>query len=611
MALLDFLPDPVFVLHLDGTVSYVNPAFVHVFGWLLDDLRGRRIPFVPVDLETGAHEVTRRLLDENVVHGVETKVLTRDGRALDILLSSAVFYEKNEPSGRVAILRDITREKRVDRTNQALFRIAKALQEFQTLDELLDFTTQEIQNLMEVGGAAVILVDKEKNEFFFRAATYDDTEAGKKFREIRFPIDKGTAGYVYRTGNPIIVPDTSTNPYFFKKVDEKAGYNTRNMLVVPMWLQDRMIGVLCAVNKDRGAFNQDDLKLLSAVAGTVALPIENARINEELKRSYEEVKSLNRAKDRVIHHLSHELKTPVSVLSASLGLLSKRIPAQQDSSWHRIMARARRNLDRILEMQYEIEDILRERDYRTHGLISVLLDACADELEAIVSENLGEDEAIPKIRRRLEEVFGPRESRAQEIFLDRFVEKRLQHLKGLFAHRRCRLVTQLGDVPAVRIPPDVLSKIVEGLIRNAVENTPDGGCINVSVRRGIDGPELEVRDFGVGITDENQRLIFESNLTTKEPLQYASKKPYDFGAGGKGFDLLRMKIFSERYHFNIQMTSRRCRYMPNNEDACPGTISNCVHCRSDEDCFESGGTSVLLRFAAAGADPKPGMLPVV
>jgi nitrate/nitrite-specific signal transduction histidine kinase len=48
-------------------------------------------------------------------------------------------------------------------------------------------------------------------------------------------------------------------------------------------------------------------------------------IFERLKRSYEEVQRLNCAKDRVIHHLSHELKTPLSVLGTSLGLLQKRL----------------------------------------------------------------------------------------------------------------------------------------------------------------------------------------------------------------------------------------------------------------------------------------------
>ncbi|MBU2622013.1 MAG: ATP-binding protein, partial [Proteobacteria bacterium] len=107
------------------------------------------------------------------------------------------------------------------------------------------------------------------------------------------------------------------------------------------------------------------------------------------------------------------------------------------------------------------------------------------------------------------------------------------------------------------------------------------------------------KDFGVGITEENRRLIFESNFTTRETMHYSSRQPYDFYAGGKGFDLLRMKIFSEKYGFNIKMTSSRCRFIPKDEDICPGDIINCSHCKSDEDCFNSGGTTVVLQFTAA------------
>ena len=596
-AFLEFLPDPVFVLNLDATVSYLNPAFVKVFGWTAEELEGRRIPFVPDHLKEETRQGTRRLFKEKIVHGFETKRLTKDGRILDILLDAAIFYEEeNEPSGLILILRDITREKRINRSNQALFRIAKALHQFQRLDELLDFITKEVQDLLEVKGAAVILLDEAKKEFFFRAATYDDTEAGKKFKEIRFPADKGNAGYVYRTGEPLIVPDTSKSPFFLKEVDAQAGYETRNMLFVPIWIQDRKIGVLCAVNKGDGEFTQEDIDLLGTIASTVGLPIENAGINEELNRSYKEVKSLNRAKDRVIHHLSHELRTPVSVLTASLGLLEKRLSGHTDPGWKRILDRAQRNLHRILEMQYEIEDILHQRDYKSYHMISTLLDVCADELEVLVSEKLGEADAVQKIRLRVEELFGPRDSLPQEIQLDRFVEEDIEVLRQRFAHRQCRLETRIDSVAPIWIPQDVLHKIVEGLVRNAVENTPDRGSIEVTVRKGKNGSELEVQDFGVGVTEDNQRHIFESNVTTHETMQYKSRRPYDFGAGGKGFDLLRMKIFSERYRFEIRMISKRCRFIPRDEDLCPGNIYACEHCHSVEDCLHSGGTTVIVQF---------------
>ena len=127
--------------------------------------------------------------------------------------------------------------------------------------------------------------------------------------------------------------------------------------------------------------------------------------------------------------------------------------------------------------------------------------------------------------------------------MDQFVENKIQALQPRFAHRRCRVTTRLTPVPAIWIPADVLDKIVEGLVRNAVENTPDGGRIIVAVREGKIGPELEINDNGVGITAENQRLIFDNYFTAYETMQYSSRKPYDFGAGGKGFDLLRMRIF--------------------------------------------------------------------
>jgi PAS domain S-box-containing protein len=600
-AFLKFLPDPVFVSNLDSTVFYLNPAFEEVFGWTFKELEGKHIPFVPDYLKEETLQGIKRLLEEKLVNNFETKRLTKDGRLLDIIIDGAVFLdENNEMTGQVITLRDVTEEKRIALSNQAMFRIARALHGYRDIDELLAFITKETQDLIVAEGASVILLDEEKKEFYFPASIYDDTEAGKKFKEIRFSVEKGVAGQVYRTGEPLIVLDTSKNPYFFHEVDEKSDYQTGNIVDVPINIQNRMIGVLCAVNKKEGEFDQIDVDLMSTIANTVALPIENARINEELKRSYEEVKNLNRAKDRVIHHLSHELKTPISVISASMDLLKKRLLTLKDQGWENIFSRVKRNINRILEMQYEIEDILRVKDYRIYNMLSILLDACADELEVLISAELGKEDAAKKIRLRIEELFGPRESVSEEIRLDNFVEDKIEQLQPMFAHRRCQLITKIEPVQSISIPRDVLAKIVEGLIRNAVENTPDSGRIEVLVRQGKEGPEFEVKDFGVGITLENQRLIFDNYFTTYEIMNYSSRKPYDFMAGGKGFDLLRIKIFSERYDFKIKMVSNRCGFISKEGDFCPGEINSCGHIRTQKDCISSGGTTMTIKFSPVG-----------
>ena len=604
---LEFLPDPVFVFNSDGTVSYLKPAFEKVFGWTLAELQGRHIPFVPDELKEQTRRGIERLLHEKVINGFETQRLTKDGRLLDVVIDGALFYDVDgKNAGQVITVRDVTRERRVDLSTQALFRIAKALYQFRSLDERLEFIAKEVQMLVSAEGASVILLDEARQEFFFRVASYDNTQAGQKMKEIRFPADKGVAAQVYRTGKPLIVTDTSQSPYFFKGVDEQSQYDTHNMLDVPVRLEDRMIGVLCAVNKKNGLFDQTDVDILSAVASIVALPIENARINEQLQRSFEEVTRLNRAKDKVIHHLSHELKTPVAVLDASLTLLGKKLAGRPDSHVaDRILERAQRSLQRLLSMQYEIGDILRQKDYTSHCFLTRMLEACIDEFEALVDLETDGNVLIGRIRDRIDAVFWHRQSQPAKVRLDLAVPAIVDELSPKFAHRRCRVDVAVEPAPPVWIPEDVLAKIVEGLVRNAVENTPDGSQVRIAVDSLFGATILTVADCGVGITAENQQLIVENFFTPGEPLQYASRRPYDFAAGGRGFDLLRMRIFSERYGFELSFDSTRCHFIPRSEDTCPGDIALCCHCRKKADCLQSGGTKVTLVFPSAkGADPN-------
>jgi len=157
-------------------------------------------------------------------------------------------------------------------------------------------------------------------------------------------------------------------------------------------------------------------------------------------------------------------------------------------------------------------------------------------------------------------------------------------------------LTDLDAVPPIYVPGEVLQKVVDGLMKNAIENTPDEGKIVVFTKKSKGHVELVVKDYGVGITEENQRLIFGGFFTTQDTMVYATKNPFDFDAGGKGADLLRMKIFSERYLFKIDMASSRCTFLPNEYDICPGKISKCSFCTTRDDCYNSGGTTFSLRF---------------
>jgi PAS domain S-box-containing protein len=598
--LLDFAPYPIVVFTLDGKVTYLNPAFSDVFGWSLDELEGRTIPYVPPGMEQETIQKIKELFENKVILREDAKRLTKDGRILDVIVSAAVFsVSEGEPEGELVILRDVTQEKRIARNNEAMLRISMALPEHPDLQDLLYYINSEVKSLLGTEGSITVLHDEIKGDLFILGAAYDDMDTEKRAREIRFSMNQLVAGEVIRTGEPMIVNDTSSDRRLHEARDKKLGYRTRNLVLVPLKSSGRMIGALCAINKKRGLFDQTDVEMLSMVAGTVALSLENARFSEELKKAYREVTSLNRAKDKVINHLSHELRTPVAIMSGSLNTLTRRLSSLPQETWKPTLERLQRNLDRVVDIQYEVQDIMENRQYRTRGLLTAMIDECGDELEALLAEECGEKGVIQKIRKRVEELFTVKETASKEMRLDQEVRERLELLRPRFAHRELNLSTQLEPAPPVFLPPDVLQKVVDGLVKNAIENTPDEGKIEIQVRKKNEGAQLVVRDYGVGITEDAQRRIFEGFFTTQDTMAYSSKRPFDFNAGGKGADLLRMKIFSERYNFKIDMVSSRCRFLAKDSDVCPGRISQCPFCSTIENCHASGGTTFTIDFPPA------------
>jgi signal transduction histidine kinase len=239
---------------------------------------------------------------------------------------------------------------------------------------------------------------------------------------------------------------------------------------------------------------------------------------------------------------------------------------------------------------------MRGKEFREKEMLCELLDRCRDLLELFTAEESGQGDFAARIRNRIDLLFGSNASEPKEISLGEFVLRRAEELRRLHSHRQVGVSVVLHQMPVVRVPPDVLAKVIDGLIKNAVENTPDEGKVEISVTERGGVAALDVRDFGVGIVPELQKRIFEGFFPTQDVMLYATKKPFEFNAGGRGIDLLRAKIFSERFHFTIEMTSSRCRFIPRTTDECPGRISECSFCKTVEDCHQSGGTTFQVLF---------------
>ena len=544
-------------------------------------------------------KISNGFCTDRVIMRYEAQRLTKDGRLLDVVIRAAIFsISRDEPAGQIVILRNVTHEKRMARINEALLHLSLALPQYPNLEDLLDYLNGEVKRLLNTEGAVVILLDEERGEWYFLGATFDEADTEKKVKEIRFPLDRLVAGKVLQTGKPLIVSDTTVDRDLHQKRDELLGYRTRNLILVPLKSVDRIIGVLCAINKKVGTFAQEDEELLSTLAGAVALSIENARVTQELQKAYQEVTSLNRAKNKALNHLSHELITPVAILSSSLRFLLDRNPDLKAEDRQSALKRIHRNLDRILELEYQLQDIMSDRPVKTQDLLSRLLDQSAEFLAAAVGELTGQEKLYKKIQSRIDQWYGPKEAVSREVELDQAVSDRLKALEPDYARREVNLITRLEPGSSIFLPPEVFPKVFDGLFRNAVENTPDGGRLEVVVSRKKDGALLRIHDYGQGITEENQKRIFEGFFPNQDVMNYSSGRPYDFNAGGKGGDLLRIKILSERFGFQVALSSQRCRFIPREKDLCPGRISLCPFCRSVEDCHQSGETIFSLYFPA-------------
>jgi len=138
--------------------------------------------------------------------------------------------------------------------------------------------------------------------------------------------------------------------------------------------------------------------------------------------------------------------------------------------------------------------------------------------------------------------------------------------------------------------------VIDGLVRNAIENTPDHGRIVIKGENLPSAYTITVSDCGVGIPESEQPNIFEGFYPVQETDLYSSKRQYDFNAGGTGTDLLKIKIFSQRFGFNVRFQSCRCPCIPTSRDICPGDVAKCACCEKIEDCYEKGGTEFVIEI---------------
>ena len=305
-------------------------------------------------------------------------------------------------------------------------------------------------------------------------------------------------------------------------------------------------------------------------------------------------------------------KTSCEALRKRIELLEKQVAAYQQNdvtlqesvkryktlleTWKKSMERAQRNVERVKRLQDEINDIIVKKESEPKNFLTNYVNLCADLLEDIIENESGDLPLLHRVRSRIDKIFKVRRNEPEEISLNDFVSRRLEDMMPRLAHRHLKLDVFSNSLPLIFMPIEPMQKIIDGLVKNAVENTPDHGKIEIALSGQEAGVDFSVTDYGVGIIADHQRRIFEGFFTTQSTVDYSSKRSFDFNAGGIGADLLRMKIFSKQYGFSIDLSSRRCEFIPGKDDKCPGNINRCNFRKETTDCYNSGGSVFTVRF---------------
>ena len=149
--------------------------------------------------------------------------------------------------------------------------------------EIRERAIQAATTLMDAETGSLLLIDQETGELFFEVAL---GEKGTLIKEIRLRQGEGIAGWVAEKGEGVIVPDVQNDSRFYSNADKKSSFVTRSMIAAPLQVKGKTLGVLEAMNKRHGAFEEEDLELFLSLANLVAPAIENAYLYQELKQTF-------------------------------------------------------------------------------------------------------------------------------------------------------------------------------------------------------------------------------------------------------------------------------------------------------------------------------------
>ncbi len=283
-----FYSHPAALVYLDNDshILDVNPAFETLFGYSIDEIRGRNLNDGMIHPDGKIDE--GKDLDETALSegylDFETVRKRKNGTLFPALISGSPIVVDGEVKGVVGMYIDITERKKAEKIKDVISKISEAVHSTNTLDELYGLIHQNVSVLMMANNFYIAMYDEFSKMLSFKYWA-DENDPKPEPRELK----RGITEYVFNTGKPIIA-----DPEIIKELQKEGkteihGSLPVSWLGVPLKVENKTIGVLAVQSYTAGIkYTEDDKKVLSFVSDQIALAIERKK-NEErmlLQKSY-------------------------------------------------------------------------------------------------------------------------------------------------------------------------------------------------------------------------------------------------------------------------------------------------------------------------------------
>ncbi len=215
------------------------------------------------------------------------------------------------------------------------------------IEALLHLITTTATELLDCEAASILLYDEKNPRLYFAAATGSDPA---KLAEIPVPIEGSLAGTIFRTNRHLILNNAEQDPRHYSLVSDHIKFKVNTLLGVPMPIKERTVGVLEAINKRNGVFDERDATILSVTAAHAAIAINNARLLRTTQQALEKVKETNQLKSNFLSLASHELRTPLGIIIGYSTFLQEDAKGELSEHANQVLGAARQMRSILDEM---------------------------------------------------------------------------------------------------------------------------------------------------------------------------------------------------------------------------------------------------------------------